>query len=410
MAEDRSIPIRVAAVSIASDPTTLMGLALGDPLRRIRTTAATRLLDGPAGGYRALSLLNSTDVMVHVAVCEYLISHPNPKTEDTLVAILKGSESRDLVRSAAHALARLYQGRRRGNPSLAAIVPGLLAHEDAGIRGGGAALARSLGLSDAAKVDPAAEIPLADVHTIRGAVVETSFGPIVFQLFPEDAPLNVWNFAKLAESGFYDGLSFHRVVPDFVVQGGDPRGDGWGGPGYTIPDEVTQRSHTVGALGMALSGPDTGGSQWYVTLSPQPHLDGQYTIFGQVTQGQHVLQSMLPGDEIRSIRVERVAPLSERRAAERLAGNESYTRLKNNTPPKKRRPRPAATKEIKEDEDLAVDPDLDDAPDYLAPKEKDAPLIQTERVEFDAEDEQEAPAEEDTDEDSTDEDTDPDDD
>jgi cyclophilin family peptidyl-prolyl cis-trans isomerase len=105
----------------------------------------------------------------------------------------------------------------------------------------------------------------------------------------------------LARAGFYNGQSFHRVVPNFVVQAGDPRGDGNGGPGYTIRCEINTRPFLRGTLGMALSGKDTGGSQFFITLLPQPHLDGGYTVFGQVTRGMEVVDRLEPGDVIREI-------------------------------------------------------------------------------------------------------------
>ena len=120
-------------------------------------------------------------------------------------------------------------------------------------------------------------------------------------LDPEEAPYTVWNFAHLAEEGYFDGVVFHRVVPDFVIQAGDPRGDGWGGPGYEIPDEINPLPYDTGALGMALSGPDTGGSQWFITLSPQPHLDGRYTIFARVTRGQAVAARITQGATIHRV-------------------------------------------------------------------------------------------------------------
>ncbi|HEX9670378.1 MAG TPA: peptidylprolyl isomerase, partial [Thermoanaerobaculia bacterium] len=102
--------------------------------------------------------------------------------------------------------------------------------------------------------------------------------------------------------GYFDGLRFHRIVPDFVVQDGDPRGDGSGGPGYSIRDEINRLRYRRGAVGMALSGPDTGGSQWFVTLTPQPHLDGGYTVFGEVVAGMEALDQLLQGDAIERVR------------------------------------------------------------------------------------------------------------
>jgi cyclophilin family peptidyl-prolyl cis-trans isomerase len=124
------------------------------------------------------------------------------------------------------------------------------------------------------------------------------------RLFERDAPLTVESFLRLAARNYFDGQEWPRVVPNFVIQGGDPRGDTNGGPGYAIRDEINRHRYGTGTLGMALSGPDTGGSQFFVTLAPQPHLDGTYTIFGEVVAGQDVAERVLPGD-----RIIRVTPL-----------------------------------------------------------------------------------------------------
>lgn len=127
-------------------------------------------------------------------------------------------------------------------------------------------------------------------------------GVVELELFGPEAPLTVANFLRLVNRRYFDGIRFHRVVPNFVVQAGDPRGDGMGGPGGAIRDEINRRRYSTYILGMALSGPDTGGSQWFITLSPQPHLDGIYTIFGRVSGGELVLQRITQGDLIRTIR------------------------------------------------------------------------------------------------------------
>ncbi len=122
------------------------------------------------------------------------------------------------------------------------------------------------------------------------ATLHTSEGPIVIELFPEDAPKTVANFTKLAGDGFYDGLTFHRVIPDFMIQGGCPEGTGTGGPGYKFEDEFNDHKVVRGALAMANSGPDTNGSQFFiVTAEATPWLDGKHTVFGQVTAGQDVV-------------------------------------------------------------------------------------------------------------------------
>jgi len=133
------------------------------------------------------------------------------------------------------------------------------------------------------------------------ATIRTPRGDIVLELFGADAPITVWNFMNLARTGYYRGTGFHRVVPNFVAQDGDPRGDGNGGPGYSIRDEMNPRRYERGAVGMALSGPDTGGSQYFITHSPQAHLDGHYTVFGRVLSGFAALDAIVQGDRILSI-------------------------------------------------------------------------------------------------------------
>ena len=136
------------------------------------------------------------------------------------------------------------------------------------------------------------------------AILTTQKGTFTIDLLPEDAPLTVDNFIKLARSKYFDGLEVHRVVPNFVMQDGDPRGDGNGGPGWSIRCEMNMVPYERGAVGMALSGKDTGGSQWFVTHSPQPHLDGGYTVFGRVNEtGMKVVDNIVRGDKIMSVRI-----------------------------------------------------------------------------------------------------------
>ena len=126
-------------------------------------------------------------------------------------------------------------------------------------------------------------------------------GPIEIELLGPDAPLTVANFLRLVDRHFFDGNRWHRVVPNFVVQDGDPRGDGFGGPGGAIRDEINMNRYDGPMLGMALSGPDTGASQWFINLSAQPHLDGTYTVFGRVVGGTANLVRITQGDLIRTI-------------------------------------------------------------------------------------------------------------
>ena len=133
-------------------------------------------------------------------------------------------------------------------------------------------------------------------------------GEINIEFFPEDAPKTVENFVTLAKKGFYDGVTFHRVEPNFVVQGGDPKGNGTGGPGYTIKDEFNKQKHVRGVVAMARTqAPNSAGSQFYITLAPAHFLDGQYTVFGRVTSGMEVVDKIKVGDKMKSVKIIEVA-------------------------------------------------------------------------------------------------------
>jgi peptidyl-prolyl cis-trans isomerase B (cyclophilin B) len=136
------------------------------------------------------------------------------------------------------------------------------------------------------------------------AIMETDKGTIHLDLFDKDAPNTVDNFIKLSESGFYDGLTFHRVIPNFMIQGGCPNGTGTGGPGYKINCEINPNKHLAGTLSMAHAGRNTGGSQFFICHSPQPHLDGQHTVFGK-TEDMDVVNSIRAKDKILSVKIEK---------------------------------------------------------------------------------------------------------
>jgi len=137
------------------------------------------------------------------------------------------------------------------------------------------------------------------------ATFDTAKGPIRVELYPQKAPLTVANFVNLAKHGFYDGLSFHRVIPDFMIQGGCPEGSGRGGPGYRFEDETSNGvSHDRGVLSMANAGPNTNGSQFFITHVPTPWLDGKHTVFGKVIDGLEVVDSVAGGDAITSVKIE----------------------------------------------------------------------------------------------------------
>ncbi len=146
------------------------------------------------------------------------------------------------------------------------------------------------------KIDPA---------KTYNAVMETSKGVIELELYPQHAPKTVNNFVFLAKQGFYENVSFHRVIKNFMIQGGDPTGTGRGGPGYQFEDEVKENPlrHETGAISMANAGPNTNGSQFFITHSPQPHLNGRHTVFGKVVRGQDVVDAIQQGDKILRIEI-----------------------------------------------------------------------------------------------------------
>ena len=138
---------------------------------------------------------------------------------------------------------------------------------------------------------------------MKTATIKTEKGDIRVEFFDEDAPNTVKNFKDLIQDGFYDGLNFHRVIPNFVIQGGCPNGTGTGGPGYHIPCEINTQKHIAGSLSMAHAGKDTGGSQFFICHSPQSHLDGVHTVFGK-TSDMDVVNSIEPGDRMISVVVD----------------------------------------------------------------------------------------------------------
>jgi cyclophilin family peptidyl-prolyl cis-trans isomerase len=215
----------------------------------------------------------------------------------------------------------LYVARAAALEALAAVDPArakpvlatALADKDWAVRLKAAELLRGIdAAADTSSMRPAPAPALPELAAVDAfvappyspaAYIDTSKGTVQFELAVIDAPRTVANFIALARKGYFNGVSLHRVVPDFVVQDGDPRGDGEGGPGYTIRDEINQRPYLRGTVGMALDWADTGGSQFFITHSPQPHLDGRYTVFGQVVSGMDVVDRLSQWDTIVRIRV-----------------------------------------------------------------------------------------------------------
>jgi cyclophilin family peptidyl-prolyl cis-trans isomerase/HEAT repeat protein len=296
---------QIALRAILSDRAT-PALALPDVLRAV---AAFKPPD--ADLLMRDQLTRSEDVIVRATAAELLGNEsPGAETTRALVASLPVA-MRDEMNDAA--LAVLDALSKQKSEDATAAIRSALESPDYLLRVRAATILHTLNPGESAdeRIQTAAtRYHVADYRRAISrrnsrvlAVVSTDKGPFTIELLPEDAPLNVDNFVELARRGFFNGIAFHRVVPNFVIQGGDPRGDGNGGPGYQIRCEINEVSYDRGAVGMALSGKDTGGSQWFVTHSPQPHLDGGYTVFGRVTQGMEVVDKIARGDRIRAVTV-----------------------------------------------------------------------------------------------------------
>ena len=257
-----------------------------------------------------LRLLTGGDVMVRAAAASALGGLKPAGGDLALAAAYRAGAADELYQARAAALTALAKY------GAAAAVPTLeeaLADREWAVRLRAAALLREL--------DPAAD-PSGRIRPAPGRAVEayaapalvapqvsphvfldTDKGTIEIELAVLDAPLTAANFLALARRGYFSGMAIHRVVPNFVVQAGDQRGDGEGGPGYTLRDEINMLPYLRGTVGMALDGPDTGGSQFFITHSPQPHLDGRYTVFGRVVAGMDVVDRLQQWDVVRRVRV-----------------------------------------------------------------------------------------------------------
>ncbi len=287
----------------------------GDPSPRVRGAAlsawlATDPKAGPETVEVARKALADPDATVRGTAFDWLTEHPAVPLADLTAALpgvyQEGTQEEGLA--AVRAVAARAQGEPLERGAAIAVLERLT-------EGGPYVLRREAGSSlgklgrPVPPLAPAERVKDTQIyreivqrtrqpHTVE---IRTRRGTVTVRLACPQAPMTCLNFLNLAAEGFFDGLSFHRVVPDFVVQGGDPKGDGSGGPGYAIRDEINRLRYGRGVVGMALAGPDTGGSQFFITLSPQPHLDGGYTAFGEVTGGAEVLDQIQLGDRIEKV-------------------------------------------------------------------------------------------------------------
>jgi HEAT repeat protein/cyclophilin family peptidyl-prolyl cis-trans isomerase len=344
---DPNPPVRSAALRSLADldregfVTILSGL---DPDKHwsVRATLATVLGTLPLenGLPRLTSMLSDSDSRVIPAVLTSLAKLHAPDAPQVLAEYLKHDDP--VIRAAAAtalgelkppnvtpALTEAYKTGQRdvtyvarsaalgalamfGAAEATPVLTSALSDKDWAVRVRAAALLKQLDPSSDAdlRIRPAPQSHTGDFYTTARLTnppvstqiyIETDRGLIQIEMAVLDAPLTVDNFITLARKKFFDGVTFHRVVADFVVQGGDPRSDGEGGPGYTIRDEMNMRPYLRGVVGMALDWADTGGSQFFITHSPQPHLDGRYTVFGRVTGGMEIVDQIQPWEVIRRV-------------------------------------------------------------------------------------------------------------
>jgi cyclophilin family peptidyl-prolyl cis-trans isomerase/HEAT repeat protein len=311
------------AASVAPSPA--RGVAIAMPLTR-EVDPRVRAAGYSALGQRLDSVpavldsirqgLSDRDALVRAAAIEALRGRATAADAHRVVAVYRRSVADSLNDARVAAISYLSAAWRRDSAaftdSLRAAIAALPQPPDPEV----GAAARGASVFSRWKTDAIAARPAewyeevvrrlivpALAGTRPSVQLVTERGTISLELAPVDAPLTVNNFLSLTSAGFYRNTRFHRVVPNFVVQDGDPRGDGNGGPGYAIRDELNRLRYDRGALGMALSGPDTGGSQYFITHSAQPHLDGGYTVFGRMTSGFSVLDAIVEGDRLIEARV-----------------------------------------------------------------------------------------------------------
>ncbi len=315
---DRQWPVRAAVATAlgtlgAEQGAPLLLPLLKDEDKRAVPAVLTALAAVKAPDIERILLehLATDDPIVRAAAATALGDLRPTAAVPALAAAYRTAERDPTVAARGAILGALAKyGRAAAEPTLTAA----LADKDWAVRVHAAALLKTLdpARDTASAIRPApttvdaatlASSPIVSPPYSTHVFVDTDKGTFQMELAVLDAPLTIYSFVALARKGFFDGLSIHRVVPGFVLQDGDPRGDGEGGPGYTLRDEINERPYLRGTVGMALDWRDTGGSQYLITYGPQPHLDGRYTVFGQVISGMDVVEQLRQSDVVRRVRV-----------------------------------------------------------------------------------------------------------
>lgn len=309
----RALAARVAAR--LKDLEILQYLRL-DQSALVRGAALAGLLEegGEIAAATALDALEDEDPGIRAQVVEWLIDHPVAPA-DLLSRAIVGPANRDVIELRISGIRALLARAQTQPLERGLVVENLESLARVGEYPARVEAARALvslerpepavgpaGSGRSATTYMQVALQTEKEHTVE---IATRHGSLRIELACAQARMTCLNFLQLAGQGFYDGQIFHRVIPDFMVQAGDPRGDGWGGPGYTIRDELNRMPFDRGVIGMASSGPDTAGSQFFMTLSRQPHLDGRYTAFGRVVEGDEILDQLVQGDRLERVVVVR---------------------------------------------------------------------------------------------------------
>ncbi len=274
-----------------------------DPMMRAAAVSALGELKDPGVPQLLIPKLQDADFTVSAAAVDALGKHAHRPAIAALVGAYYAPRGREFVDVQIEAVRVLGE---LGAVEAESLLVEAVSHDDYRVRDAAGEAFKKLGKTPPAvsptraaretSYDRSRRKLLAPPTGTRRATIVTSRGDIEVELFGDDAVQTVANFLNLAKRGFFKDLTIHRVVPDFVIQGGDPRGDGSGDAGYTVPAEVSRHEYGAGYLGIADAGKDTGSCQWFITLSPQPHLNGRYTIFGRVTKGMDVVWKIDRGD------------------------------------------------------------------------------------------------------------------
>lgn len=302
--------VRAAAFLQDEEALAAFGGAGADPLVR-RTLLEVRLAQEPAALAAAEAALGDDDFAVRSAALDWLAEHPQPELGRLAQAFGRAKSDRpgdaDAMLSTLRALRAHAKEHLADHDAVVILLEWAAGKGDFLVRREARAALAALGEKPPA-LGPASEKGLESYRQLylltrvkRYAELRTAKGSVRLEIDCPEAPRSCHQFFQLAGQGYYDGLRFHRIVPDFVVQTGDPRGDGVGGPGYSLRDEINRLPYEKGAVGLAHSGPDTAGSQFFITLSPQPYLEGGYPVFGKVVAGFEVLPQLVQGDTLLAV-------------------------------------------------------------------------------------------------------------